>query len=115
MASKPTTADLGTHPLTSWNGPLGLPAFERLSDGDFGPAFDAALAEHEAEIEAIATQAESPTMDNTLAALELSGEALSRVSAIFWARAGAHTNETIQALERDISPRMARHASRIAM
>ena len=48
-------------------------------------------------------------------ALELSGEALDRVSSIFWCRAGAHTNDTIQALEREISPKMSRHFSAISM
>lgn len=106
---------LTTHPLTNWQGPLGLPEFDRIDDDDFAPAFDAALAAHDVEIAAIANNPDKPTVENTLAALELSGEPLSRISAIFWCRAGAHTNETIQKLEREISPRMARHFSAIAM
>ncbi|MDS1136893.1 M3 family metallopeptidase [Nitratireductor indicus] len=108
-------ADLSTHPLVNWNGPLGLPDFRAFSDADFAPVFDAALAAHEVEVEAIAESPESATVENTLVALELAGDALSKVSAIFWCRAGAHTNDTIRALERDISPRMARHVSAIFM
>lgn len=107
--------DLATHPLTAWKGPLGLPDFSRIGDSDFGPVFDAALAAHEAEIEAIAGDAEAPAIDNTLAALELSGQPLDRVSSIFWCRAGAHTNPVIQSLERDVAPKMARHFSAISM
>ncbi|MES0200629.1 M3 family metallopeptidase [Mesorhizobium sp. M0011] len=107
--------DLAAHPLTAWQGPLGLPDFTRIGDGDFSPVFDAALKAHEAEIEAIAGCKDAPTIENTLAALELGGEALDRVSSIFWCRAGAYTNETIQALERDISPKMSRHFSAISM
>lgn len=107
--------DLATHPLTAWQGPLGLPDFSRIGDDDFAPVFDAALKAHEAEIEAISANTETPTIDNTLAALELGGEALDRISSIFWCRAGAHTNEAIQALERDISPKMSRHFSAISM
>ncbi|EKF41826.1 peptidyl-dipeptidase Dcp [Nitratireductor indicus C115] len=107
--------DLSTHPLVNWNGPLGLPDFRAFGDADFAPVFDAALAAHEAEVEAIAESLEPATVENTLAALELAGDALSKVSAIFWCRAGAHTNDTIRALERDISPRMARHVSAIFM
>lgn len=107
--------DLAIHPLTAWQGPLGLPDFTRIGDDDFAPAFDAALQAHEAEIEAIAGNKEAPTIDNTLQALELVGEALDHVSSIFWCRAGAHTNETFQALERDISPKMSRHFSAISM
>lgn len=107
--------DLATHPLTAWRGPMDLPDFSRISDGDFFGVFDAALKAHEVEIEAIAGNAESPTIDNTLAALELAGEGLSRVSSIFWCRAGAHTNDALQALERQISPKMSRHYSAISM
>ena len=111
----PLSVDLATHPLTHWTGPLGLPDFTRIGDGDFSPVFDAALKAHEAEIEAIAGDVARPTIDNTLAALELSGLALDRVSSIFWCKAGADTNETIQALERQISPKMSRHFSAISM
>jgi peptidyl-dipeptidase Dcp len=101
--------------LTDWNGLNGLPRFEALNDGDFAPAFDAALARHEEEIDTIAGNPEAATFDNTIVALELAGDDLSRVSALFWNRAGAHTNDTIQALERDISPKMSRHYSKIGM
>ena len=107
--------DLATHPLTRWNGPLGLPDFARIDDADFGPVFDAALAAHDVEIAAIAEAGDTPTIANTLAALELAGDALHRVSAIFWCRAGADTNDAIQKLEREIAPKMSRHYSAIAM
>ncbi|THF57498.1 M3 family metallopeptidase [Ollibium composti] len=107
--------DLAAHPLTHWTGPLGLPDFTRTGDGDFALVFDAALKAHEAEIAAIADNSEAPTVANTLAALELSGQALDRVSSIFWCKAGANTNDTLQALEREVSPKMARHFSAISM
>lgn len=109
------TVDLARHPLTHWTGPLDLPAFEVISDDDFGPVFDAALKAHEAEIAAIAGNSNPPSVENVLAALELAGEALGRVSAIFWCKAGADTNPQIQAMEREISPKMARHFSAIHM
>ena len=107
--------DLDRHPLTHWTAPLGLPDFAAISDEQFSPVFEAALAAHEAEIAAIATNEQPPSIDNTLKALELAGEALGRVSAIFWCRAGAHTNPQIQALEREIAPKMSRHFSAIYM
>ena len=107
--------DFSAHPLTEWDGPHGLPRYRAISDDDFAPVFEAALAAHRAEIDAIAAEPAAPTIDNTLAALELAGEPLSRVSAIFWGKAGAHTNDTIQALEREIAPRMAAHYSAIHM
>ena len=110
-----TAVNLENHPLTKWNGPLGLPDFSRIGDGDFAEVFEAALKAHDAEIEAIASNSEPATIENTMEALELCGDALDRVSSIFWCRAGAHTNDAIQALERDIAPKMARHYSAISM
>ncbi|MDF1608210.1 M3 family metallopeptidase [Hoeflea sp. YIM 152468] len=102
-------------PLFDWTGPLDLPEFDKIGDADFAPAFETALAEHDAEIQAIAANPEAPDFANTLVALELAGDKLSRVSSLFWNRAGTDTNDTIQALERDIAPRMSRHYSKIAM
>jgi peptidyl-dipeptidase Dcp len=101
--------------VTAWDGPDGLPRFEAVSDGDFAPTFEAALGEHEAEIDMIADNPAAPTFENTIVALETAGDRLSRVSALFWNRAGAHTNDTIQALEREIAPKMSRHYSKIGM
>lgn len=109
------TIDLSRHPLTRWTGPLGLPDFTQLSDDAFAPVFAAALADHEREIAGIADNPEPATIENTLAALELAGEALSHVSSIFSLRAGAHTNDLIQEVERDMAPKMARHYSAISM
>jgi peptidyl-dipeptidase Dcp len=101
--------------ITDWNGPDGLPRFEAVSDSDFAASFEAALAEHETEIDAIAAHPQAATFENTIVALETAGDSLSRVSSLFWNRAGAHTNDAIQTLERDISPKMSRHYSKIGM
>ncbi|NKN36950.1 M3 family metallopeptidase [Agrobacterium sp. a22-2] len=101
--------------LTLWNGVHGLPRFDAVRDEDFAPVFDAALAEHEAEIDAIAHNPAAPTFDNTVVALEIAGDMLSRVSALFWNRAGAYSNDLIQSLEREIAPKMSRHYSKIGM
>lgn len=101
--------------LTEWNGIHGLPRFDAISDEDFAGAFDAALAAHNAEIDDIAQDTAEPSFANTIIALETAGDELSRVSALFWNKAGAHTNPAIQALERDIAPKMSRHYSKISM
>ncbi|MBP1885557.1 M3 family metallopeptidase [Sinorhizobium mexicanum] len=110
------TASASLNPaLVNWTGHEGLPRFDAVKDEDFAPAFDAALAAHEAEIDAIAHNPEPPTFENTVVALEIAGDELSRVSALFWNKAGAHTNDVIQALEREIAPKMSRHYSKIGM
>jgi peptidyl-dipeptidase Dcp len=97
----------------NWDGPHGLPRFERVNDKDFKPAFDHALKAHDVEIDAIANNPEPPTFANTITAIEIAGDELSRVSALFWNKAGADTNDAIQHLEREISPEMSRHYSKI--
>jgi peptidyl-dipeptidase Dcp len=99
--------------LVEWTGLNGLPRFDLVQDEAFAASFDAALVAHEAEIDAIAGNQEPPTFENTIVALEIAGDALSRVSALFWSRAGADTNDTIQALEREVAPKMSRHYSKI--
>jgi peptidyl-dipeptidase Dcp len=92
-----------------WSGPFGAPPFDRIAPADFPGAFDRAFAAHAAEVAAIAADPAPPSFDNTIAALELSGRLLSRVTDVFRALASAHTNEALQAIERDIAPRRARH------
>ncbi|MFB9953186.1 M3 family metallopeptidase [Rhizobium puerariae] len=110
------SSNLSPNPaLVQWNGHHGLPRFDQVKDEDFALGFDAALAAHEAEIDAIAGNPEEPTFANTVVALEVAGDELSRVSALFWGKAGAHTNADIQALEREIAPKLSRHYSKIGM
>ncbi|MGL4406120.1 MAG: M3 family metallopeptidase [Notoacmeibacter sp.] len=111
MQSKPV---LSSH-AALWQGPLGLPQFANIKDEDFGEVFDAAFIAHAEEIDAIADNKDPATIENTLKALELAGDALDRVSSVFWAKAGAHTNDVIQGLERDIAPKMSRHFAAITM
>ena len=99
----------------NWTGPAGLPEFADIGDDDLEAAFEEALTRHNAEIERIADDPAPADYKNTIVALETSGDELSRVSALFWNRAGAHSNETIQSLEREIAPKLARHYSSIAM
>ena len=101
--------------LQDWTGPLGLPDFAAIEVDDFAPAFEAAMAGHLAEIDAIASNADAPSFANTVEALERAGLTLSKVGSVFWTLAGNDTNDAIQALERDLSPKMARHSSAISM
>src|SRR5262245_39520235 len=90
--------------LAEWTTPFEAPPFDAVKVAHFRPAFEAALAEHATEIDAIAANNAEPSFENTVAALERSGRTLARVSAVFYALAGAHTNEDIQAIERELAP-----------
>jgi len=95
--------------LSKWAGALELPPFEAIKPDYFRPAFDRALADHRIEIDAIAENPASSDFENTIAALERSGRTLERVASVFFVLAGADTSDEIEAIERDISPLLARH------
>jgi peptidyl-dipeptidase Dcp len=95
--------------LAEWAGALELPPFEAIKSDHFRPAFDRALADHCAEIDAIAENPALADFENTIGALERSGRALERVASVFFVLAGADTSNEIEAIERDISPLLARH------
>jgi len=97
--------------LDIWTGTFELPPFAAIRPENFQPAFDRALAAHRAEIDAIGANPAAPTFDNTITALEKSGRELERVSNVFFVLAGADTSDAIEAIERDVSPLLARHNS----
>jgi len=99
--------------LAPWTTPDGIPPFAQIKPEHFGPAYARAFAEHDAEIAAIAGRTDPPDFENIIAALELSGRALERVEHVFHLLVGAHSNDTLLAIEREISPQVAGHWNRI--
>src|SRR5665647_343686 len=97
--------------LTDWTGAFALPPFGNIGTEHFRPAFDRALGQHRAEIATIAADNAEPTFANTITALERSGRALERASNVFFVLAGADTGDAIEAIERDVSPLLARHSN----
>ena len=97
--------------LADWTGPFGLPPLADIKPEHFRPAFDRALAAHRAEIDAIAADPAAPSFANTIEALERGGRALDRVCNLFFVLAGADTSDAIEAVERDVSPLLARHSN----
>lgn len=99
--------------LTPSTLPYHLPPFDRIKDADFTPAYEQGMAEHLKEVEGIAMRDDAPTFDNTVVALERSGQTLGRVDKIFSNLAGANTNPEIQKIESAMSPRLAAHMDEI--
>ncbi|MCJ2064510.1 M3 family metallopeptidase [Methylobacterium sp. J-088] len=96
-----------------WTTPYGIPPFERIRPEHYRPAFEAALAAHADEIAAIAGETAPATFANTVEAMERAGQALDRVAGVFYNLTGSHTNPELQAIEREIGPKLARHGSAI--
>ncbi|HHA1931901.1 TPA: peptidyl-dipeptidase Dcp [Enterobacter ludwigii] len=93
--------------------PYQAPRFDEINDGHYRPAFDKAIRQKRAEIDAIVAQTAAPDFNNTVLALEKSGAMLSRVSSVFFAMTSAHTNDDLQALEEQISTELAALANDI--
>ena len=99
----------------TWNTPFAAPPFGAIMPEHFGPAFERAIAEHDAEIASIANEVAEPEFGNVVVALEAAGRSLRRVGGVFWNLAGADTNDSLQEIERNMSPMLARHWQRIAL
>ena len=103
-----------TNPLLdTWTTPFGLAPFDLVRDEDFAPAFDAALADHKAEVDAIAANPDAPDFDNTVGELEAAGKALDQVLSVFYTIAGADSTPAREDLQRAFSPRLAAHSAEI--
>ena len=99
--------------LADWSTPFQIAPFNAISDGDFAPALDAALAAHDAEIAAIGQDVSPASFENVIGALESAGGALDKVLSVFFTVAGADSNSAREELQRDFSPKLAAHFSRI--
>lgn len=93
--------------------PYAVPRFDLIRDEHYLPAFEKGMAEQIAEIEAIANNPEAPTLENTVIAMERSGEVLARVSRVFFNLNSAHTNPQIQEVQKTVSPQLAAHRDAI--
>ncbi|MDX1455720.1 MAG: M3 family metallopeptidase [Gammaproteobacteria bacterium] len=92
---------------------LHAPLFDQIKDEHFLPAFEEGMQQHMAEIEAIASQDAEPTFENTMIAMEESGELLSRVSAIFFNLSSADSNDARQEIRAKVSPMLSAHSDEI--
>lgn len=101
--------------LLPWAADHGLPPFDALQADHFEPAFDQALREHLAELDAIAARPEPPDFDNTVAAFDASGRLLKRLELLFHNLVASESTPALQAAERVLAPRLAAHESAVYM
>ena len=95
--------------------PFGAPPLDRIRDDDFTPAIEEGMRRQLEEVKAIADREDSPTFDNTIVALERSGELLTRVLKTFGAVTSANTNDTLQQIQTDQAPKLAAHSDAILL
>jgi len=114
-ATKTQAGSSGNPLLTESTLPYKLPPFDQIKNEHFAPAYTAALAEHLKEVETIANNKEPATFENTLVAMERSGQTLERVENVFGNLAGAHTNPEMQKVEAEMAPKLSAHRDTIRL
>ena len=100
--------------LRDWTAPFGVAPFSDIAAGHFREAFAAGMEQHEADIAAIISDPRPADFDTVIAPLERMGSLLRRTNGVFWNLASAHTSDDLQAIERELSPVLARHYQSIS-
>jgi len=98
-----------------WDTPFGVPPFDKIKFEHFKPAYLKGMENEMAEVNAIIKNSEEPTFDNTIRAMQFTGELLSKVQRAMGPLSGANTNDSIQALQREMSPLFSKHRDDIAL
>tara|TARA_B100001758_G_scaffold40270_1_gene31367 strand:- start:3387 stop:5477 length:2091 start_codon:yes stop_codon:yes gene_type:complete len=111
-----TNKDNSMNPfLNEYETPFKIPPFEEIEFAHYEPAFDIGMKEHLKEIEEIANNQQEPTFENTIEAMERSGETLDKVANVFFNLLGSNTNDDMDALAMKISPKLSAHNDSILL
>jgi len=100
--------------LTEWDTPYGIPPFEKIQPADFIPAVQAGIEQQNAEIDAITANPDTPTFENTIAPLELSGDILSKVVGVFYNITETDRTDALSAIEEEMISLMSEHENNLS-
>ena len=116
-AAAPTAAaSMATNPFAKPSTlPYQYPAFDKIKNADYKPAFEAGMAEQVKEVGAIANNKEAPTFDNTIVALERSGQLLTRATTVFFNLSGTNTNDEMEKIQAEMAPKLSAHQDAISL
>jgi peptidyl-dipeptidase Dcp len=101
--------------LTESSAPFGAPEFDKIKNEHYLPAFEAGIAEAKAEIDAIVANPDEPTFENTIEAMEVSGQTLSNVAGIFFNLMEANTNDQMQQIAEEVSPMLTEYTMYVSL
>jgi peptidyl-dipeptidase Dcp len=113
VLAAPAAALAGNPLATASSLPFQYPAFDKIKDEHFIPAFKEGMRIQLKEVEAIANNKAAPSFDNTIVAMEKSGALLTRVQTVFYNLQGANTNDKLDAVDSEMSPKLAAHSDAI--
>jgi len=92
-----------------------FPPFDKIKNEHYLPAFEKGIKEHIIEIETIANNVQNPTFNNTIIAMETSGQLLDRVSTVFFSLTSANTNDDMEKIRSDMAPKLSAHSDQILL
>ena len=101
--------------LKESSAPFGAPEFDKIRNEHYLPAFEAGIAEAKAEIDAIVANQEEPTFENTIEAMEVSGQTLNNVAGIFFNLMEANTNDEMQQIAEQVSPMLTEYSMYVSL
>src|SRR5664279_2377322 len=114
--TKPETKVDNSNPFfTSFDTPFEVPPFEKIMAKHYMPAFIKGMAEGREDIKNLVKASTSPTFENTIGALDKSGELLTKVSAVFFSQTSANTNDSLQKIEVEVSPLLSAYHDEILL
>lgn len=115
-ATSAAKADMANNPFAKPSTlPFQYPAFDKIKNEHFVPAFEAGMTEHRTEVDAIADSKDAPTFDNTIVAMEKSGQLLNRAAAVFFNLSGANTNDDLEKIQSEMAPKLSAHQDAITL
>jgi peptidyl-dipeptidase Dcp len=95
--------------------PFAYPHFDKIKDADYAPAYAAGMQEQQSQMQAIARQRTAPSFDNTIVAMERSGQLLNRVDSVFGNMTATISNDTLRAIEGELAPKLSAHQDAILL
>ncbi len=110
-----TEKDLSNPFFSDYDTPFSVPPFEKIMAKHYMPAFDQGITEGRKDIEKIVSDREKPTFENTVEALDRAGKLLANVMIVFLAQSAANTNDSLQSIQMEISPRYAGYLDEILL
>ena len=101
--------------FAEWDTPYGLPPFEQIKAEHYMPAFEEGMARQKAEIDSIVNNPEAPTFENTIEAMEYSGELLDKVCGVFFNLSECENNDEMEAIAEEVTPKLSAHGDDISL
>ena len=107
--------DMNNPFFSEYNTPFEVPPFELIQPEHYVPAFEKGMNDHKVEIEKLINSKKEPTFENTIEVFDHSGKLLGKVASVFYSQTSANTNEELQKIQMEMSPKLSAHRDEISL